>query len=447
LKQKASRSFKSGKKALLKIAVLAVVAFFIAGCTDSAGEKDSPGKAATSDKVAAATDTAAASGKQTDAQRTPAGKQSDAVKKDTSSADDGEIFLQDLPPVPSKPGMAENTRFSMVYTTDVFGEIEHCGCPGHPRGGLARRVEYVQKLEEKGPVLQVDAGNLFFPYRGRAPRINETQKERAQVLAKGMSRLGVHAVNVGYQDIQASVDDLKELTAPENMDPVPLVCANLYTAEGERVFAPYQVVGIEGVQVAILGMMGPGDLYGKKNLEIKDPVKAASALVPYLKDKCDLLVLLYAGDFKDLNQLVKNVKGIDIAVVSSRSSRITHRPFIAGETLVLQSGRKGMYLGQMDLTVNKEVRQKMSEKDRAALQEKLDRLRAQQKLLTGPAVRDPDLRKEHNRVTRQIDTISRKLATSISKLDYKNHIVSLDTDLPEDEKTRQWMDQVLNKQK
>ena len=89
----------------------------------------------------------------------------------------------------------------------------------------------------------------------------------------------------------------------------------------------------------------------------------------------------------------------------------------------------------------------MSEKERATLQEKLDRLRAQQKLLTGPAVRDPDLRKEHNRVTRQIDTISRKLATSISKLDYKNHIISMDTDLPEDEKTRQWMDQALNKQK
>ncbi len=440
MKQKASGSLKSGK-VLLKIAALAVMAFFVAGCSEGSGEKKSSGKTATSEKAASA-------GKQADARKSPPGKREEAAKKDTSSADAGEIFLQDLPPVPAKPGMTESAGFSLVYTTDISGEIEHCGCPSHLRGGLARRVEYVQELEEKGPVLQVDAGNLFFPYRGRAPRINSTHKEHAEVLAKGMSNLGLHAVNVGYQDIQASVDSLKELAAPDNMDPIPLVCSNLYnTSEDKRIFDPYRVVRIEGVQAGILGMMGPGDLYGKKDLEVKDPVKAASALVPYLKDKCDLVVLLYAGEFKNLNQLVRKVKGIDIAVVSSRSSRTTHRPFVAGETLVLQAGKGGMFIGKMDLTVNKEARQKMPEKERATLQEKLDRLRAQQKLLTGPAVRDPELRKEHNRVKQQIENISRKLATSVSKLDYNNHIVSMDMELPEDEKTRQWMDQVLNKQK
>ncbi len=439
------KSFFSRSVPLAALAVIMALAVPATGCKDSSEKDGQPTKEIT--KSGGEKPGPIKTKKDNTAE--PASKVKDQKAKGdktagkTAGTDSSQLYMQDLPPVPVKPALQKSAELFLVYTTDISGEIEHCGCPGHPRGGLARRVEHVRKLMEKGPVLQVDAGNLFFPYRGNRPRITDKHKAHARLLAKGVSRVGVHAVNVGYQDVQASPEFLKKLARPEDMDPIPLVCANLYNTEPpKRVFSPYQVVRIKGVQVGILGMMGPGDLYRNKELEIKDPVEVASALVPYLKEKCDLVILLYAGSFKDLNQLVRHVKGVDIAVVSSRSSRLTRRPFIAGETLVLQAGNRGMYLGKMDLTVKKEAKQKLSEKKRAMLQEKLDRLRTQKKLLTGPALRDRELRKEQSSVTRQISAITRQLSSSISRLDYKNHIVSMDLDLPRDEKTVEWMKQV-----
>ncbi|MFO8057482.1 MAG: hypothetical protein R6V10_09315 [bacterium] len=447
MRQAARKSVTSVLAGAMLMALLMAVFFFGSACQDRPEEKQ-PLAETEQEKAKKSPSPVKAPEEKTASQA--AGKEDkkpgEADRSRPEEPDEGPsaVFMQDLPEIPPKPELQKSSNFSMVYTTDVAGELEDCGCPGHPRGGLARRVEYVQKQKEKGPVLQVDAGNVFFPYRGNNPRIGKRQKRRARVLAKAMSHIGVHAVNVGYQDIQASVEFLKDdLARPEGMDPLPVISANLYDAEtGKRLFPPYRVVNVGGVQVGILGLLETGSVR-TKSLEVKDHQKAAAALVPYLKERCDLTVVLFAGNFRDLTDLVGKVEGVDIAVVSSRSSKTTKRPFVVKDSLLLKSGKQGMYVGKLDLTVHREAPEKMTEEERARLQEKLDKLRAQQKLLSGPVMSDKNLRRERTRLRKEINKISDKLRSSISKLDYKNHIVSMEMDLPRDEKTKKWMEQAI----
>ena len=52
---------------------------------------------------------------------------------------------------------------SLIVTTNVHGEIDPCGWPKKPLGGLARKATIIDELRENGKdPLILDAGNLFF---------------------------------------------------------------------------------------------------------------------------------------------------------------------------------------------------------------------------------------------------------------------------------------------
>src|SRR5262247_3881646 len=52
----------------------------------------------------------------------------------------------------------------LFYSMGVRGNLEVCGCPIHPLGGVARRIGYINVFRKRSPdaaVLQVDAGYIF----------------------------------------------------------------------------------------------------------------------------------------------------------------------------------------------------------------------------------------------------------------------------------------------
>ena len=61
---------------------------------------------------------------------------------------------------------------SLIVTTNVHGEVDPCGWPKKPLGGLARKATIIDELKEGGkdPII-LDAGNLFFKKKALDPGI------------------------------------------------------------------------------------------------------------------------------------------------------------------------------------------------------------------------------------------------------------------------------------
>ena len=53
---------------------------------------------------------------------------------------------------------------TLLYSNDVLGEVEPCGCRVDPMGGVIRRSGLLARLTKagKGPFIQIDTGDFLF---------------------------------------------------------------------------------------------------------------------------------------------------------------------------------------------------------------------------------------------------------------------------------------------
>ncbi|HOS93369.1 MAG TPA: hypothetical protein PLQ54_08655 [Armatimonadota bacterium] len=50
--------------------------------------------------------------------------------------------------------------FTIVYSADIDGYLEPCGCGGINEGGIARQATLLKQLRAQGPVLAISGGGL-----------------------------------------------------------------------------------------------------------------------------------------------------------------------------------------------------------------------------------------------------------------------------------------------
>ena len=51
---------------------------------------------------------------------------------------------------------------TLIYSNDVLGEIEPCGCRNNPQGGMLRKANLIQRQTDQS-IVQLDGGDLLFP--------------------------------------------------------------------------------------------------------------------------------------------------------------------------------------------------------------------------------------------------------------------------------------------
>jgi 2',3'-cyclic-nucleotide 2'-phosphodiesterase (5'-nucleotidase family) len=255
---------------------------------------------------------------------------------------------------------------ALVYTSNVDGEYEHCGCPVHPLGGLGRRASEVDRIRaESDGVISVDAGDLFLPAppepgaepaRGRPPAASELER-RARLLAAGYARLGVTAFTPGERDLALGVPLLRRVLDEAK---VPVVSANLADARGRLLFVPDRLVDVAGVKVGIFGVTAtspPDPSWPAAAITARDPGEAARAEVASLRARGARVVvaLVHVGGTPDSKKLLAAVPGVDWAVLG-HSGRNLETPELVeapggGGARELEAMSLGRSLGRLDLHV------------------------------------------------------------------------------------------------
>ncbi len=268
---------------------------------------------------------------------------------------------------------------TIVYTGNTDGYLESCNCPTHPFGGLARRVTCIKKIrKEKKDILVVDTGDIF-------PRSG--QKEQLIACLKSMELIGYDAIVLGDQEFVSGCDFIRQEVEKKRL---PFIASTLsLCTENSCVLIadPYVIKRLNGYKIAVLGAISAETFASKiQGLDVHDAVKQLNPLVDRLKkmdkkDKIDLIVLLSHMNHETSKEIARKVQGIDV-IINGHSNVLLRTPLKVNETIILQPGGKGQYVGIFcidmktkrisnhlipligDIPDNKQVREIISEQTR-----------------------------------------------------------------------------------
>lgn len=227
----------------------------------------------------------------------------------------------------------------IVYSGNMNGEIEPCGCRGSPTGGIQRRWN-VQAAHAQGERLMLDSGDLFYKSHPVPPFLEKQWNYQAEVLLKAYNAYGIEALAPGELDFAAGLEQFEKLRAAAQFK---IVSANIYLQDGSRFLEPYAIFTKNGKKIGVFGLFDEA-LPLPSQLTAKPHIEAAREIVGELKKKVDVVIALtHIGLDKD-QELARQVEDID-AIFGAHTQSFLIKPEKVGDTLIFQTSFRGQHLG------------------------------------------------------------------------------------------------------
>ncbi|EXJ16080.1 5'-nucleotidase [Imhoffiella purpurea] len=237
---------------------------------------------------------------------------------------------------------------TLLHFNDFHGQLESYTDSDHasPVGGIARLAEAIDRVRaEKGssPILLLFAGDLL-------------QGTLTSTLFQGIpdvlmfDRIGVDAAVVGNHEFDYGQDVFRRLAAQVGF---PFLTANVLVQPDPLPTRPFALFDEAGLEVAVMGLTTPElrTATHPRNIQgvtVEDPIETARRLVPELRARADLVLVLshlgLAGD----RRLATAVPGIDL-IVGGHNHFLLEQPEVRGGVSIVQAGARGEWLGRMDL--------------------------------------------------------------------------------------------------
>lgn len=262
-----------------------------------------------------------------------------------------------------KPGK----QLFILHTSDVHSRIEPISAGAADEyagmGGMVRRAGFVKQFRSKHPdMLLLDCGDIS---QG-TPYYNFFKGE---LEIKMMNLMGYDAITIGNHEFDFGLENMAKLF---RMADFPVVCSN-YDVTGtvlEGLVKPYITLVREGVKIGIFGlapkMEGLVQADKCEGIVYNDPIKVGQEMADLLKEKenCEVVICMShlgirSGSPEGVSDenLVRKTRGID-AIVGGHSHTYMEKPAVYlnadGKSVpVLHSGKSGIYVGEMVLTLTK----------------------------------------------------------------------------------------------
>jgi 2',3'-cyclic-nucleotide 2'-phosphodiesterase (5'-nucleotidase family) len=238
--------------------------------------------------------------------------------------------------------------FTIIYSNDVLGELELCGCDEEQLGGLSRKASVIHALKKEGrPLLILDAGNLFFKEK---PGTAIEQKEfllKSEYILDAYRQIGCDALNVGETDLLLGLAHLQELKKKAQF---PFLSANLVDKKsGKPLFDQFIIKNIAGIKVGIIGLFSNAGIIDPA-LTARDPVAAAKKTVADIRQRVSMIIVLSNLGIEQDRVLAREVSGIDI-IMGGRATARLPEPVKEGKTMIVQAYNRGQYLGKIEVSV------------------------------------------------------------------------------------------------
>ena len=237
---------------------------------------------------------------------------------------------------------------TVVYSSDILGELDNCGCSEGQFGGLPRKAAALDVIRQAAPhAVHLDAGNLFFQ---KAPQ-NDIERSqmlmKSEYIVKGYNAMGCEALNIGQTDLLLGLDALQQL---QNQALFPFVSSNIfYRATGKPVFKQYSICQVDGFKVAILGVCPP-DAPHADSLVIADPADAVREALKTIEGQSDMVIILSTCGMETDKKLAAQFPAIRI-IVSGNTGTESPTGTMPAPIAVVSVKKQGQHLGRLDVAV------------------------------------------------------------------------------------------------
>ncbi len=258
----------------------------------------------------------------------------------------------------------QKIKLVILHTNDTHSQVEpteKSTLKNSDMGGYARRMGEINLIRKQNKnVILVDAGDFsqgtpyFNFYNGR-------------IEVDGMNRMKYDAVTLGNHEFDNGIDTLSTILKNARF---PVVSSNydLSKTPLSKLVKPYIILHKDGLKIGIMALdVNPKSLIIESNykgLTYKDPVEVANDISALLKrrEKCDVIICLshLGGDSAktDVNdyEIAHKTRYIDVIIGGHSHSMITDttQKNAAGKPIVIaQMGKSGLYLGKVELELEK----------------------------------------------------------------------------------------------
>ena len=244
----------------------------------------------------------------------------------------------------------ETLNLTLIYSANLNGEIDPCGCFLNPLGGLAYRGAIVNKIrDENKHVLLLDGGNTFFKHhnlkKATSPERIKRFKKSAPYIVDVMNYWKLTAATFGANDLGAGYDEWVKLQKKARY---PLLSIN--AKDEDKIIRPFIIKKINSVKVLITGVTGEvmvAPLFTTDKIKISDHRKPLASLIK--KENADLVIVLSHSSYLDDWQLSGEVSGIDI-ILGAYNQGFRAAPIKNGVPIV-HTGRGGQSIAKIDITM------------------------------------------------------------------------------------------------
>ena len=232
-----------------------------------------------------------------------------------------------------------NESVSIIYSGNLDGELEPCGCSAEGNfGGIKRRATLLQRLRKETPSIVILSAGGLLSTDGPGDRL------KGEYILKGYARLGYDAIAVQWRDLSYGA----EFAAAVEL---PWVLSNSKNnVDGFRV---QRVIERDGQRIAYFVWLDSKDsplrqMQGKHGL-VDDSPKALRQALQQAKSQGQLTVLATSLDSQQFAESV-GLANVDILIEKS-AYEVYGKPHMQAGTLIVQPGSRGMRLGRLNLTV------------------------------------------------------------------------------------------------
>ncbi|MFC2167696.1 bifunctional metallophosphatase/5'-nucleotidase [Acidobacteriota bacterium] len=250
----------------------------------------------------------------------------------------------------SSQGLKKSLSLTILHTNDHHGHTIAYTQNEIEIGGLAERITLIKKLKDQavrtGDICflldagDISSGTLFSDFFVAEP----DWKIYSQFY---------DAVTPGNHDFDFPFDATFNLVQKFK---APVISANLYRQQsGQLIFPPYKIFQKDSWKIAVIGISHPetpliSTLGNDARLDFRSADEAAGRYVEELRKTNDFIIVL--SHLGEDEKLAEAVKGIDL-IVGGHSHSPYEEPINKNDTLILNAGYGGQYVGHLSLLLKK----------------------------------------------------------------------------------------------
>jgi 5'-nucleotidase / UDP-sugar diphosphatase len=268
-----------------------------------------------------------------------------------------------LPTVPLDAGEVATEQITVLHVNDLHGHllpaIDKSISETIPVGGAARLARMIADERTKNPdgTLLLAAGDMF-----QGTPISNVFRGRSVIAV--MNELKFDAMAVGNHEFDWGRTVLNQLAEAATF---PFLSANIQNSQDGSLplVKPYIILKRNNLKLAIIGLTIPdtADITKPEHvsgLVFRDPLEVLPQLLKDThRDGADLIVLLsHLGLDADL-RIAEQVPGINV-IIGGHSHTVITDPLRINQTIIVQAGAYGAYLGVLNLVVQPDSRKIIS---------------------------------------------------------------------------------------